>query len=166
MVVLLAWGCAVLAAAVLHPPPTVQSGATVVHVLALAVGFGAVVVIDWQGLLWLAGRRGLHESIRLAASVTPLVWLGLVGLLASGAFLDPDMTSLLTWTKLLFVLAVGLNGATSARIARVLRALPPTTSAANLPWPLQARVVVATAVSEIAWWGAVAIGFATSIRRP
>ena len=28
------------------------------HVLSLVVSFGAVLVIDWHGLLWLAGRRG------------------------------------------------------------------------------------------------------------
>jgi hypothetical protein len=165
LALLLAWGCAVLASAVINAPPSVRAGAAVVHVLSLVVAFGAVIVIDWHGLLWLAGRRGLHESTRLAAGASPLIWLGLLGLLASGALLDPDLSSPLAWTKLLLVLVVSLNGAFTSTTARLLRELPPTSRAAALPRQLQARVISSTAISQAAWCGAIAIGFSTAIGR-
>lgn len=164
-VVLLAWCCAVLASGLLSPPPSVIMGATVLHVLSLVLAFGSVVVIDWHGLLWLLGRRGLHESTRLAAAAGPLIWLGLAGLLASGALLDPDLSSPMAWTKLILVLAVALNGAMTSTTARLLRDLPRTVLPPSLPRHLQAKVFTATAVSQIGWWGAITIGFITTARR-
>ena len=164
-VVLLAWCASVLASGLLSPPPSVIVGATVLHVLSLVLAFGSVVVIDWHGLLWLMGRRGLHESTRLAAAAGPLIWLGLAGLLASGALLNPDLGSPMAWTKLILVLAVALNGAMTSTTARLLCDLPRTVLPTSLPRHLQAKVFTATAVSQIGWWGAITIGFITTARR-
>jgi hypothetical protein len=165
MVVLLGWSCAVLASAALHPPTWAQTGAAVIHVVGLVVAFGTVVVVEWHGLLWLTSRRDLHESIRLAAAANPLIWLGIGGLLTSGALLQPNLSSPMTWTKLLLVLAVCMNGALSARIVRALRDLPRSASMASLSSQLRGRIITVTVISQIGWWGAIAIGFATSIGR-
>jgi hypothetical protein len=142
----------------------VRGGAVIVHVLSLVIAFGAVVVIDWHGLLWLTGTRGLRELTRLAAAAGPLIWMGLAGLLASGAFLEPDMSSPTTWTKLTLVLAVGLNGALTSTINRSLSDLPRATGLSVLPPGLRARLVTATVVSQLGWWGAIIIGFSTAAR--
>lgn len=163
--VLLAWCCAVIAAGLLSPPPSVIVAATVVHVLSLVLAFGAVLVVDWHGLLWLLGRRGLHESTRLAAAAGPLIWAGLAGLLASGALLNPDLSSAKTWTKLILVLTVALNGALTSTTARLLQDLPRSVVPASLPRHLQAKVFTATTVSQIGWWGAITIGFITTASR-
>ena len=134
------------------------------HVLSLVVSLGAVLVIDWHGLLWLAGRRGLTESTRLAAGAGPLIWGGLAGLLASGALLHPDLSSPLTVTKLVLVLAVAWNGAAMSALRRRLARLPAHVMPADLArrdWQL---MMTATVVSQIGWWGAVLIGFVNSSR--
>jgi transposase-like protein len=159
MLLLLAWAASVLASTLVEVGPMVHELAVTAHVLSLVVAFGSVVVVDWHGLLWLARRRGLHESTRIAAAVSPLIWIGLVGLLASGALLSPDLSSPLTWVKLTFVLVVALNGAMTSTTAELLRELPPSRSAALLPRRVRTRIFVTATVSQIAWWAAIVIGF-------
>jgi len=108
--VALAWGASASVSALVSPSEALGQVALSLHVLALAVGFGAVIVVDWHALLWLMGARGLRESARLAAAARPLIWLGLAGLLVSGAMLEPDLGSGLTWVKLSCVLVIALNG--------------------------------------------------------
>ncbi|CAN7168740.1 transposase [Terrabacter sp. LjRoot27] len=133
-----------------------------VHVLALVVSFGAVLVIDWHGLLWLAGRRRLTESTRLAAGAGPLIWGGLAGLIASGALLHPDLGSPLTVTKLVLVLAVAWNGAAMSALRRRMAQLPAYVTPGNLPRRDWRLMMTATVVSQIGWWGAILIGFVNS----
>jgi transposase-like protein len=162
--VVLGWSLTILTSVAVSAPSSVRGGAVIVHVLSLVIAFGAVVVIDWHGLLWLTGTRGLRELTRLAAAAGPLIWTGLAGLLASGAFLDPDMSSPTTWTKLTLVLAVGLNGALTSTINRSLSDLPRATGLSVLPPRLRARLITATVVSQLGWWGAIIIGFSTAAR--
>jgi len=161
---LVAWACSVLAATVVTPTSAVRVGATVLHVLSLVIAFGAVVVVDWHGVLWLLGRRGLHECTRLAGAVDPLIWIGLAGLLLSGALLRPNLESPVTWTKLFLVLALGINGVMTSTTAQLLRDLPRSIIPASLPRRLRTQVLVASAVSQVGWWGAITIGFVTAIR--
>src|ERR1700741_1890236 len=61
-----AWAVAVAAAALFPPDdPQVYRVALFIHVMAMAVGFGAVIMIDAYGLLWLFGRRTLTELVDL-----------------------------------------------------------------------------------------------------
>jgi len=163
VVVVAAWGASVLVAWAVTPSQAVRVVAIVVHLLSLAVGFGAVIMMDWHGLLWLARRRGLAESARLAAAAGPLIWAGWAGLLASGSFLEPDLTSARTWVKLLLVLVIGLNGVAVSTIAVVLRVLPPSVSPKDVPASLRFRIAVSTVTSQIGWWVAIVIGFITSL---
>ena len=132
------------------------------HVLSLVVSFGAVLVIDWHGLLWLAGRRGLTESTRLAAGAGPLIWGGLAGLMATGAFLHPDLSSPLTVTKLGLVLAVAWNGAAMSALRRRMAQLPAYVKPADLPRRDWRLMMTATVISQVGWWGAILIGFVNS----
>ena len=132
------------------------------HVLSLVVSFGAVLVIDWHGLLWLAGRRGLTESTRLAAGAGPLIWGGLAGLIASGALLHPNLGSPLTVTKLVLVLAVAWNGAAMSALRRRMAQLPAYVTPVDLPRRDWRLMMTATVVSQVGWWGAILIGFVNS----
>ena len=132
------------------------------HVLSLVVSFGAVLVIDWHGLLWLAGRRGLTESTRLAAGAGPLIWGGLAGLMATGALLHPDLSSPLTLTKMVLVLAVAWNGAAMSALRRRLAQLPAYVKPADLPRRDWRLILTATVISQVGWWGAILIGFVNS----
>ncbi len=136
--------------------------ALALHVISLVVAFGAVLVIDWHGLLWLFGRRGLTESTRLAAAAGPLIWGGLFGLIASGALLHPNISSPLTVIKLLLVLMVAWNGAAMSTLRRRMAQLPPYVKPTDLPIRDWAMLMTATVLSQIGWWGAIIIGFINS----
>lgn len=148
-------GGAVWAAAHVHPPPTLRLGALFVHLAALVVGFGAVLAVDWFALLWLLGRRSLAELTNVAAAVHLPIWLGLVGLVLSGALCRPDISETLTRIKLGLVLLVTLNGlytyTLSARLARI--------GGSPVPPRLLLNAVIAATLSQLGWWGATLIGF-------
>lgn len=132
------------------------------HVMSLVASFGAVLLVDWHGLLWLARRRTLPESTRLAAAASPIIWAGLGGLLVTGALLRPDLGSPLTLVKLALVLAVSVNGAVMAPVRLKLTELSADASPVDVPEREWRRMVLATTVSQIGWWGAVVIGFVNS----
>jgi transposase-like protein len=132
------------------------------HVMSLVASFGAVLLVDWHGLLWLAGRRALTESTRLAAAASPVIWVGLGGLFATGTLLRPDIGSPLTLLKLALVLGVAVNGAVMAPVRMRLAALSADASPVDVPEREWRRMMLSTTVSQIGWWGAVVIGFINS----
>ncbi|GAB7044848.1 MULTISPECIES: hypothetical protein [Catenuloplanes] len=156
-VVSLAWLAVVVIAPRVAPPPEIRAGALFVHLISMLIGFGAVLFVDWSGILFLAGRHSFGDVLRTAESALTPTWIGFTGLLASGALLHPQVTYL-TVVKLLAVLVVGLNGVyagtVAARLSRHRGHRPPT--------PLLVQAGLATAVSQLAWWTAVIIGFLNS----
>ena len=126
------------------------------------MSFGAVLVIDWHGLLWLAGRRGLTESTRLAAGAGPLIWGGLAGLSRPAPCSTRTSTSPLTVTKLVLVLAVAWNGAAMSALRRRMAQLPAYVKPADLPRRDWRLMMTATVISQVGWWGAILIGFVNS----
>ncbi len=151
--------------ALIHPPSGVYRAGVVVHVLCLVVGFGAVVLVDWYGLLWIAGRRELSEARRLAEGAAPLIWASIVGLLASATVLRPDLGEVLTWVKLISVLVIVLNGVWVSTLSRMFAGLPAQQGLVELPSRLRARLLSSALVSQLSWWVAIAIGLITSARR-
>ncbi len=136
-----------------------------VHILALVVSFGTILVIDWIGLLWLLGKREIHEPGRLESGAKPLIWGGLAMLLASGAFINPDLGSMATRVKLVCVLVLMLNGLAIAPLMHRLLAMPVTTRFGDVARGLRTRLVIALAVSQACWWTAVLIGLLNSTLR-
>ncbi|WP_144659230.1 hypothetical protein [Paenarthrobacter nicotinovorans] len=137
-----------------------------VHILALVLSFGTILVVDWLGLLWLLGKVQMHESGRLEAAAKPLIWGGLALLLASGALIDPDLGNPVTVIKLVCVLVLMLNGLGIAPAMHQLLALPPQTRFGELGRRLRMRLLIALTVSQTCWWTAVLIGLVNStIRR-
>jgi hypothetical protein len=158
----------VVAAASIFPSddPQLHRVALFIHLISMAVGFGAVVMIDIYGLQWLFGYRSLAELADLAATAHPVIAIGLGGLLASGAALRPDLGSPMARFKLLLVLVVMINGVMAQRILRRLRdTLPPETQGDNIPWAGFQRALAVALVSQATWWGAIAIGFITNANR-
>jgi hypothetical protein len=162
-----AWLLAVAATAVL---PRGDAGlarvALLVHLVSMAVGFGAVIMTDAYGVLWLLGRRTLDDLLSLAVVAHTLISLAVGGLLASGIPLRPDLTSPLTRLKLGLVLVLMLNGVAAQRMLHSLRhTLPSEVNGASIPWAVFQRTLAAAAVSQSSWWGAIAIGFLTNTNR-
>ncbi|MEU7652181.1 hypothetical protein AB0C42_03660 [Micromonospora taraxaci] len=148
------WLFAILLAPHLSLSPGWRMVALFCHLTCLVVGFGAVLTVDWISLRWLLRRESLGNVLTAARGVHLLIWLGLVGLLVSGAALGPDTSSGLVWVKLLAVLAVGVNGLFLGRVRDRLTAVdgPP-------PWAALLAGVVAATVSQVGWWTATLIGF-------
>lgn len=136
-----------------------------VHILALVLSFGTILVVDWLGLLWLLGKVQMHESGRLEAAAKPLIWGGLALLLASGALIDPDLGNPVTVIKLVCVLVLMLNGLGIAPAMHQLLALPPQTRFGELGRRLRMRLLIALTVSQTCWWTAVLIGLVNSTLR-
>ncbi|MGW8359366.1 hypothetical protein ACWGK1_02155 [Streptomyces wedmorensis] len=143
----------------LHADPPLHRVALFAHLASLILGFGAVLVIDYYGLLWLLGRRSLPDTLKGAAPLHVPVWLGVGGLVLTGTLLHPDPNAPLTQVKLLLVLVIALNGVHATALHQRLTDLGrrrPTTG-------LLMRGGASAVVSQISWWGAVVIGFLNSL---
>jgi hypothetical protein len=139
--------------------------AVAVHVMGLVVGLGAVLLVDWYGLVWMAGLRTLSECLRLAQAAHPLIWFGLVLLLASGIGLAPDLGSTIVWVKQALVLVLLNNGVALRAQSRRLRTVSTADGLRALPRALRAQLVTSVAVSQLSWWGAAVLGFVTAATR-
>ncbi|MFP1629727.1 hypothetical protein ACLB9X_32235 [Streptomyces sp. 5K101] len=126
--------------------------------VSLVVGFGAVLVIDYFGLLWLTGKHTLGDVLRLTNSLHAPVWVGMAGLVLTGLFLNPDLSSTLTRLKVAAVLVIALNGICATALQRYLTRL-----AQEVPsQPVLLRGAAVAAVSQAGWWLAVVVGFLNS----
>lgn len=143
---------------VLEPPEWLHYGALFVHLGSVIVGLGAAVLLELFGLLWVRGRSDLDDLRRVEPAVTALAWLGITGLLASGAFLEPNLGDPLTDLKMLAVLVVALNGVAMTRLTGELGRLPGRVPFSRLPARLRLWCVWSAVVSQAGWWTAVVIG--------
>jgi len=161
------WAVAVLLAGVFPlEHPQVARAALLVHVMSMAIGFGAVVMIDVYGLMWLFGRRTLAQLVDLETAAHSVIAVGIGGLLASGIALQPDLGSPPARIKMALVLVVMLNGLAAQRMLQRMRTtLPPHTAGDRIPWVAFQRGVAAALISQATWWGCIAIGFITNAQR-
>nr|WP_254703388.1 hypothetical protein [Pseudarthrobacter sp. C4D7] len=155
----LAWLLSVTFSALVNVGDDVHNVDLAVHDLFLVVAFGAIILVDWHGFLWLIGRRKLGEIIRLDAAATPLIWGGLAGLLATGVFLSPHLDNPMTEFKLGAVLVLSLNGIMLIPLMRRLARLPAEARFTDLTRGQRLHMVACLAVSQLCWWTAIIIGF-------
>ncbi|HEU5107421.1 MAG TPA: hypothetical protein VFT95_02485 [Micromonosporaceae bacterium] len=156
--IVLVWTAVFVAAPYLEPNPEVHRAALFAHLAALVLGFGAVLTVDWFGLMWLLRRGSLVDVLRVAHGAHAPIWLGLAGLTASGVVLSPDTSSPLTVIKLLAVLAVAVNGLHARHVQERMNALEGTPP----PRGLLLRGALAVGVSQAGWWTATTVGFINS----
>ncbi|WP_049786157.1 hypothetical protein [Pseudarthrobacter phenanthrenivorans] len=71
------WLASVLVGHYVDCGPEVHRIGLAVHILALVLSFGTILVVDWLGLLWLLGKVEMHASGKLEAAAKPLIWGGL-----------------------------------------------------------------------------------------
>ena len=129
-----------------------------VHLASIIVGLGAAVFLEFNGLLWMIGRRTLADLRHTEQSVSALAWLGILGLFFSGAFLAPNLEDPLTVIKMTAVLVVAMNGVAMTRLTADLARLPATIPFRRVPRRVQLWCVWSALVSQAAWWTAVIIG--------
>ncbi|MDP9694908.1 UNVERIFIED_ORG: hypothetical protein J2X79_002476 [Arthrobacter globiformis] len=159
------WAASLLVGHYVECGPELHRIGLAIHILALVLSFGTILVVDWLGLLWLLGKVQIHESGKLEAAAKPLIWGGLALLLVSGALIDPDLTNPVTVIKLGCVLVLMLNGLSIAPAMHQLLALPAHTRFGELGRRLRLRLMVALSISQACWWTAVLIGLISSTLR-
>jgi hypothetical protein len=140
-----------------NPPHWLQLVALFIHLISLVVGFGAVLAVDWYGLLSLSRRVTIGDVVLTAERMTPLIWIGLAGLAASGVLLKPDLGSWLVVIKLCCVLGVGIIGVLALATSRQMERQMPTPTRSLIH-----RGMVLAGLSQSFWWTAVFIGFITN----
>ncbi|MBO1266699.1 hypothetical protein J1902_01660 [Arthrobacter sp. PO-11] len=160
-----AWIASVSIGSTITVDPLISRFAVIIHIMSLVLSFGAILLLDWVGFLWLTGRRRLHETSRLESAAGPLIWGGMAGLLASGALVHPDITSPITQLKLGAILALLLNGILLIPFMRRLHAMPQGTRFADLPRRIHVRLIACLTISQVSWWTAIVIGFINSAIR-
>jgi hypothetical protein len=163
--VIAAWGAVVAVASIIHVPWPVRRGALFLHLAALVAGFGAVLVVDLHGVLWLIGRRRLGDLLHITSALHPVIWGGLVGLVASGLLLHPNVALPRTQIKLVLVLVATVNGLWAHQLSRQLAAQPRGSTASGIDQRLLAKVMGSGAISQAAWWGSTLIGFLATTSR-
>jgi len=149
----------------LAPPEWVHVVMLFVHLASIIVGLGSAVLLEVNGFLWTVGRESLDDLRRTERSVSALAWLGIIGLFASGAFLEPNLEDPLTVIKMAAVLVVAMNGVAMTRLTAELRRLPPRMRFPSLPLRLRIWCVWSAAVSQAGWWTAVIIGMLNTALR-
>lgn len=149
------WLAVFLAAPRVHTDLTVHRAALFLHLAALVLGFGAVLTVDWFGLMWILRRHSLDTVLNVAQVAHVPIWLGLFGLVATGMVLTPDTSRPLTVLKLVAVLAVAINGLYARHVQRRMSAL----DGAPPPRSLLVRGAAAVAISQTGWWIATVVGF-------
>jgi hypothetical protein len=129
-----------------------------IHLVSLIIGFGAVIVVDSFGLLWVLKKAKLHTVDKVATITQKLIWIGWGGLVLSGIGLISFKGYIdnLTWIKLFFVALLGLNGLYLHIIKRGIVSFLDGKPISDL---FRFRIVLASVVSQVGWWGAIIIGF-------
>jgi hypothetical protein len=157
-----AWAASVWGSTLLAPPTWLHDVALFVHLASLVIGLGAVLMVEWYAFLWATDWRSPRDLRQVDVTLRVPIWAGLIGLLASGAFLEPNLDSPATIAKLAAVLVLSLNGVALTRWTSYLARFPPRMRFRNLPWRARFRFVASAIVSQIAWWTAVVIGMLNS----
>ncbi|MFC8680638.1 hypothetical protein ACFT30_03880 [Microbacterium ureisolvens] len=147
------------------PPEWLRTPALFGHLASVIVGLGAAVLLELSGLLWMLRRSTLDDLRRVERTVTGLAWLGIAGLFATGAFLQPDLSQPLTVIKMSAVLLAAMNGVAMTRLTDELARLPAGVRFGALPRRLRIWCVWSALVSQAAWWTAVLIGMLNTASR-
>lgn len=163
--VLIAWCVSIWLGTSLQPAVWVHATALFVHLASIVVGLGAALMVEYTGLLWMRGRRPVEKVREMEHTLAVPAWLGIVGLLASGALLELHMDQPRTFLKLLAVLVLALNGVSVSRLGAELDRLPDGTAYASVPARLKRWCVTSGIVSQVAWWTAVVIGMLNTTSR-
>lgn len=164
-VVLVLWALAIALSVPMSPGSGVTRIALGMHVAGAIIALGPIVLIDWYSLVWLSGLRSFRDVMRLAEASHPVIWFGSGLLLASGAFLEPDLSQPLTWVKLIAVLVLLQNGISVRHLGRSLGRLRGPRRLSDIPTRLRVPMMALFTMSQAGWWTAVVIGLATSFGR-
>ena len=129
-----------------------------VHLISLVAAFGAVMVTDFFGLRWTRNQIPFARVVQAADTTGRMVWIGWLTLVASGIPLLVLKASI-DELMILKLFCVGLAGANGLALHAVLKRLRTYEHADAVPSLLVFRLLLSLMLSQVAWWGALLIGF-------
>lgn len=128
------------------------------HLLILLFTAVGIILADHQGFDYLRGKKEILDAKTIKRLHT-WVWLGLSGMILSGALLLIDEMDVLEepafYVKLTMVLALVLNGILIGRLNHVAT----TTNFTSLPFRQKIILIGSGMLSATCWLGAAVIGF-------
>ena len=129
-----------------------------IHLTGLILGFGAVLVTDLFGMLWVFNRVRFPHLVRVSETTKNFIWAGWGILVAAGIpliYLKGEIDNLMV-IKLFFVLLIGINGIALHHLQSILKKYK---IGENVPTATMFRLSLSLGLSQISWWGAFMIGF-------
>jgi hypothetical protein len=129
-----------------------------IHLSGLVLGFGAVLVTDLYGLLWVRDRVRFPQLVRVSELNEKFIWGGWGTMVAAGIPLIvlKGMVDELMMVKLFFVGLIGVNGLVLHYLHKHIEGYAKGDDVPNIT---MFRLTLSLIVSQIAWWGAMLIGF-------
>jgi len=129
-----------------------------VHLSSLILGFGAVMVTDLYGLLWIRDRIRFPQLVKVSGETERFIWAGWAGMVAAGIplLLLKGVVDDLMIVKLFFVALIGVNG---LALHWLHKQVEHYRDGDDIPRLLMFRLVLSLAVSQFGWWSAMVIGF-------
>ena len=156
------WAASIWLSTLIVAPPWLHAIALFVHLASLIVGFGAVLMVEWYGLLWMTEWRSVRALRQVDLTLKLPIWAGLIGLLASVAGDERSGWRRAPLVKLGAVLVLSLNGVALTRWTMYFAGFPRKMRFKALPKRARARFIGSAVISQIAWWTAVVIGMLNS----
>lgn len=129
-----------------------------VHLAALILGFGSVLVTDLYGLLWLRDRVRFTQVVKVSGVTEWFIWAGWILMVLAGIpliLLKGEIDNLMI-LKLFFVIVIGVNGVPLHHLQKKLRGVEDGDEVSRR---FMFRLMLSLFVSQVAWWSAVLIGF-------
>jgi len=129
-----------------------------IHLVSLVMGFGAVMVIDTFGLLWLLKKVKLSFVQQVANTTQPLIWIGWSLLVITGIplIVMKGGVSGLSMIKIFAVLLLGVNG---VYLHIIKKSMDNINDNSVMPSLAKFRITLASFISQAGWWTAIVIGF-------
>jgi hypothetical protein len=158
LVLLIGWGASVFGSQYIALDVNALRIANAIHVMALVLGFGAVLSVMFAGLRSLLGWIPFSVATRVAVTLDPGVWIGYTALMISGIFLRPALNPVM-WIKLVLVLVAAANGIVALPSMKVLLAQPADAGIRDIPRPLAIQLFAQVTISQLAWWVTIFLSF-------
>ncbi len=133
-----------------------------VHLVGFALGFGAVMLVDAVGLLWVFRKAKAEQLGWLSGVAQKIIWSSVAIQIVTGSMLlNPEYITIRTKVKLAAVLILAINGLVLDRLRKQMLSYKQD-DFWKFPRSFQLLSVVAISLSQLCWWAATIIGFISS----
>lgn len=133
-----------------------------IHLVGFALGFGAVMLVDTVGLLWVLRKAKAEQLGWISGIAQKIIWSSVAIQIVTGSMLlEPDHVTIRTKVKLAAVLILVINGVVLDRLRKQMLSYKQE-DFWKLPRSFQLGSTVAISLSQLCWWIATIIGFISS----